>query len=58
MMQHIRRYLGWFLIVAVLAIPLATTGCFARYRYRDYDRHRRHDRTDYQYRAERYDRHR
>jgi hypothetical protein len=48
--------LSWFLMLAVVAISLASTGCFIRSRYRDRDRHR--DRTPHQYQAERYDRHR
>ncbi len=44
MMQHIRRYLSWFLLTATLAAALATTGCYPRYRHND-RHHRRHYRV-------------
>jgi len=57
-MQRVRHYLSWFLMLAVVAISLASAGCVIRSRYRDRDRHRDHDRTSHEYQAEQYDRHR
>ncbi len=64
MMRRIRQYLGWLILLAAVAIPLATTGCATRSRYYDpYNRggydpyyagdYRWHRHGDRHYRAER-----
>lgn len=64
MMQRIRRRLGGFVLLAALAVPVATTGCASRSRYydpyyRDYHRwDRREDRAYHRYEAERHERER
>jgi hypothetical protein len=62
-MKRIRRYLNWFLLVAVLAVPLATTGCADRYRYhdpyyQDYQLNKREDLAYRRWQAERHERYR
>jgi hypothetical protein len=51
-MRFLHHILSWSLLGTVLAISLAGTGCYDRYRYRNRDHHGHHR----HHQTERYDR--